>query len=589
MNIESIIQGLDQLYENRESERVEEYLSFYLEQALTEHDAGSAITIINELIGYYRDTSQYDKAEAYCGKLLPFMERAGLKDTIHYGTSCLNIANAYRASGRLEDSLKHYKMVFDIYEKVLDKKDLRYASLYNNLSLLYQEGKEFDKASEALNKALLIVKEYPEAVVELAVTYTNLAASYIKSDKIKQAEEASDKGLAVFKNGLEEDFHYSAALSVAGDIHFAKEEFEEAAVYYERAMLALKKHVGITHAYFRILSNLQTTFERMGEPDKLKGMVIARDYYDTYGKKAFEDIKDLQKIAFAKVGEGSECFGLDDILSKDHDFGIGFCVFVTREQYDAHGKELEKAYASLPETFRGFEKPEIIKGAPRNGIIIIEDFFGRILSLGEEETEYLMKHGTLSEEVWLRVSDWQLKTVTNGQIFDGKDSVFGSIYTSLKKGYPEMVKRRKMAQLLGQICQSGQYNYQRMMERQDIYGAALMLHDFEGYVIEFLYLINGEFAPHRKWLLREAEHLEKGEDILKIIKKLMVLKPDIASYQQREMIDWIGKNNEEDPVLSAICQTAEQIVMLLQQEGLTKGRELYLEQHIQYLLNQSER
>lgn len=109
MDIQKVIEGLDALYADRKSEKVEDYLSANLEQALAERDVGSAITIINELIGFYRDASQYDKAQAYCEKLLPFMERAGLKDTIHYGTSCLNIANAYRASGNLETSLQYYQ------------------------------------------------------------------------------------------------------------------------------------------------------------------------------------------------------------------------------------------------------------------------------------------------------------------------------------------------------------------------------------------------------------------------------------------------------------------------------------------------
>ncbi len=61
MDIEAVIHGLDALFANRQSEQVEDYLSKYLEQALKVGDVGSAITIINELIGYYRDTSQYDK------------------------------------------------------------------------------------------------------------------------------------------------------------------------------------------------------------------------------------------------------------------------------------------------------------------------------------------------------------------------------------------------------------------------------------------------------------------------------------------------------------------------------------------------
>ncbi|MCI8508199.1 MAG: DUF4037 domain-containing protein [Lachnospiraceae bacterium] len=583
MDIKSVIEGLDRLFADRESEKVEDYLSVYLEQALTEGDAGSAITIINELIGFYRDTSQYDKAEAYCGKLLPFMERAGLKDTIHYGTSCLNIANAYRASGKLEDSYRYYQKVFEIYEKVLDEEDFRYASLYNNLALLHQENKEFGKACEALEKALSIVRLFPEAVVEFGVTYTNLAASYMNAGNLAQAEDASDKGLAIFQNGLEGDYHYSAALCVAGDIYFAKGEYEKAVSCYEKGMLALKGHVGLTHAYFRIVSNLQTTFEKMGRPDSLKGLVISKDYYETYGKKAFREMGNLSGVAFAKVGEGSECFGLDDLLSKDHDFGPGFCVFVTKDQYEVSGKQLEEIYASLPAVFRGFEKPDTIKEAPRNGVIVVEDFFGRILSLDEEETAYLIDRNTLPEKTWLRLSDWQLRTVTNGEIFDGDGSAFGNIYKNLKKGYPESVKKRKMAQLLGEMSQSGQYNYQRMMRRQDVYGAAFMLHGFESNVIEFLYLVNDEYAPHDKWLMKEAESLKKGREILNDIKELMGIIPDLKIYQKRDMIDWIGKDNEEDPVLYHIDRIARTIVNLLQEEGFTKSSDPYLEQHIPYL------
>ena len=588
MDIERVIKGLDRLFADRDSEKVEEYLSVHLEQALTEGDAGSAITIINELIGFYRDTSQYDKAEAYCGKLLPFMERAGLKDTVHYGTSCLNIANAYRASGKLEDSYRYYQKVFDIYEKVLEQEDFRYASLYNNLALLHQENKEFGKACEALEKALSIVKLFPEAVVELGVTYTNLASSYMNAGQLEQAKKASGMGLTVFQNGLEEDYHYSAALCVAGDIYFAQGEYEKAVSCYENGMLALKRHVGLTHAYFRIVSNLQTSFEKMGKPDNLKGMIISKDYYEVYGKKAFNKMEALSGVAFAKVGEGSECFGLDDLLSKDHDFGPGFCVFVTKEQYAVLGKQMEEVYASLPAVFRGFEKPAIIEGAPRNGVIVIEDFFGRILSLDEEETAYLIQRNTLPEKAWLRLSDWQLRTVTNGEIFEGEDSVFGNIYRNLKKGYPESVKKRKMAQLLGEMSQSGQYNYQRMMRRQDKYGAAFMLRGFESHVMEFLYLVNDEYAPHDKWLMKEADSLKKGQEILYDVKELMGIIPDLKPYRKRDMIDWIGKDNEEDQVLPYIDRIAKRIVSLLQEEGFTKSSDPYLEQHIPYLLQSDQ-
>lgn len=595
MDIQKVIEGLDKLFADRQSEKVEDYLSVNLEQALNEGDVGSAITIINELIGFYRDTSQYGKAEAYCEKLLPFMEKAGLTGTVHYGTSCLNIANAYRAAGRLEESMKHYRMVFDVYEQVLDKKDFRYASLNNNLSLLYQEMGDFEKACEALEQALVIVRETPGAEIELAVTYTNLAASYNKAGKMEQAREAVAKGLAIFEDGRSSDYHYSAALSVAGDVYYADREYKKAAECYEQAMLALRQHVGLTHAYFRILSNLQTSYEALGESEALKGLTISRDYYEKFGKAVFDKLKDEiekevldNKAAFdftiAKVGEGSDCFGFDDALSRDHDFGPGFGVFVTREQYEKYGTRLEQAYDSMPETFRGFTKPEPLKDMLRNGVIILEDFYSRILNLSDEELQYLLEHHTLPENTWLRVEDWQLKTVTNGEIFEGEQAAFGSIYTNLKNGYPERVWKKKLAQRLGEICQEGQYNYKRLMQRGDVHGAALILHSFEEHVVELLYLFNRVYAPHKKWILHEAETLSLGTEILEQIKKLMNMSLDISTYLKRDSIDWIGTTNKEDEVQTTIDYIAELIVQQLLDMKLTERKDIYLEEHIPYIL-----
>lgn len=595
MDIQKVIEGLDKLFADRQSEKVEDYLSVNLEQALNEGDAGSAITIINELIGFYRDTSQYDKAEAYCEKLLPFMEKAGLHGTVHYGTSCLNIANVYRAAGKLEDSLKHYHMVFDIYEQVLDKKDFRYASLNNNLSLLYQEMGDYEKACEALEQALLIVKETTGAEIELAVTYTNLAASYNRAGRLEQARDAVAKGLAIFEDGRTGDYHYSAALSVAGDVHYADGEYRKAADCYEQAMLALRQHVGLTHAYFRIVSNLQTTYEALGESEALKGLSIARDYYEKFGKTVFDELKEEMQtgnlkaasdidFTIAKVGEGSECFGFDDILSGDHDFGPGFGVFVTRKQYGHLGNRLEQAYDSLPATFRGFSKPEPLKNMPRNGIIILEDFYKRILNLSDEEFGYLLEHHTLSEDTWLKAEEWQLKTVTNGELFEGEQAVFGSIYTNLKRGYPESVWKRRLAQKLGEICQEGQYNYKRLMQRGDVHGAALILHSFEEHVLELLFLLNRVYAPHKKWMFHEAETLPLGGEILEQVKKLMVMSPALSTYEKRDCIDWIGITNKEDKVQTTIDRIAELIVQQLLEMKLTECKDIYLEEHIPYIL-----
>ena len=328
-SIEEILYGLDELFEKQKMNEVEAYLQEALKEAKEEQEDGAVITIVNEIIGFYRDLSMYEKALYYCEQILPFMEMRGLKDTIHYATTCLNVANAYRAAGNWEGSLNYYKDVKEVYDKVLNPNDSLYASYYNNLSLLYQEMGDFFQAAECLKKALSIIELYQDEI-KISITCSNLAASLLRIGKEREAEQFILRSLQIFMEDGERDFHYGAALSVMGELQFQKGNYELSIISYKRALAELEKHVGKTEYYYRTLDNVKQVkkaLQKQENPDtKSLGIQMAEDFYLEYGipmlEKKFPSF--INKIAVGKVGEGSECFGYDDTFSGDDNFMLWY-------------------------------------------------------------------------------------------------------------------------------------------------------------------------------------------------------------------------------------------------------------------------
>lgn len=61
----------------------------------------------------------------------------------------------------------------------------------------------------------------------------------------------------------------------------------------------------------------------------MQGLEIFARYFHTVGLPMLAERfpGHVKRIAAGLVGDGSDCFGFDDKISRDHDWGPGFCLW----------------------------------------------------------------------------------------------------------------------------------------------------------------------------------------------------------------------------------------------------------------------
>lgn len=269
MNIESFYETLDSYFEERQIDKVEPYLNSSLEQAKSEEDYGAYISICNEMIGFYRSISAYEKAYIAAEDVLLLMEELNMENTEHFATTLLNAATAYRAAGDYATALRYYKQALQIYDGILQPQDYRYAGLYNNMSILFEKMNENEEAIAYADKALSIIETIPDSESEIATTMTNLALLYFKAEKPEKAKELLEKALSLFEqSGENTDAHYSGALAGVAEAWYHMQDYDKALEYYDKALAEVKVHFGENMSYAILCENCAAVCEKMGDTVK---------------------------------------------------------------------------------------------------------------------------------------------------------------------------------------------------------------------------------------------------------------------------------------------------------------------------------
>ncbi len=296
----------------------------------------------------------------------------------------------------------------------------------------------------------------------------------------------------------------------------------------------------------------------------MRGLEISRAFYNEYGKEMLErEFPDYcSRIAVGLVGEGSECLGFDDEVSTDHDFEPSFCLFITREDYEKIGFKLERAYAKLPKEFMGLKRSLLSAvGGSRHGVIVIEDFYKKFLGVESIPDDITW---------WLYPSSSSLLNACNGEVFCDDLGVFSKTRERLLVGFPDDVRRKKLAMHAIFMAQAGQYNFERLVARGEYGAGQLAIFEFVKHAISSIYLLNNKYEPFYKWAFR-------GMRDLAILSELEVPLDGLIELENSSKT--VGDKLE---IIDDVCRL---IIGEYKRQGLTKATCNNLETHAYSILD----
>ena len=277
----------------------------------------------------------------------------------------------------------------------------------------------------------------------------------------------------------------------------------------------------------------------------MKGLELCRAYFEAYGRpmleNEFSDV--IDRIAVGLVGHGSECFGFDDEISRDHDFEPGFCLWITEEDEKKFGFKLFRAYRKLPKEFMGITlQNESLFGSDSRGVRTIGEFYRYYTGC---------RGAPDSLEAWIKIPSFYLAEATNGEVFRDPLGEFSRIRREISNGMPEDARKKRLASSLFLMAQAGQYNVSRCIKHGELAAASLALSKFAENALQVFFLLNHQFCPYYKWSFKALDFLSVLTKEGELLKSLVTRPIDINSVED---IDRIARGVITELINQGLCQ-----------------------------------
>ena len=225
----------------------------------------------------------------------------------------------------------------------------------------------------------------------------------------------------------------------------------------------------------------------------LPGAELARQFHADVVQPLLARSMPRLRYAAGRLGSGSDVLGLDDAMSRDHDWGCRLTLLVDEDACDQVPRIVAILEEGLPERFGEFPVRFPLTWDPsvshRVEVATVADFSAS--RLGVDPTR------GLSALDWLTVTGQSVLEVTAGPVFTDRTRTLAAVRTLLA-WYPPDVERYVLAAGWQRLCQLLPM-MGRTAEAGDELGSRLLSARLAEDLLWLAFALSRRWAPYAKW------------------------------------------------------------------------------------------
>ncbi|HEY5017216.1 MAG TPA: DUF4037 domain-containing protein [Streptosporangiaceae bacterium] len=225
----------------------------------------------------------------------------------------------------------------------------------------------------------------------------------------------------------------------------------------------------------------------------LRGAELARSFFSDVVEPLLGRALPGLEYAAARLGSGSDMLGLDDAMSRDHDWGCRLTLLVDDHSGDQVPRIRRLLNEELPERYQEFPvRFRVTWDASLSHQVEVATVAGFAASrLGVDPT------GGMSVLDWLTVTGQGVLEVTAGPVFTDRTRTLAAV-RRLLAWYPPDVERYLLAAGWQRLCQL-MAMVGRTAESGDELGSRLLSARLAGDLMWLAFALSGRWAPYDKW------------------------------------------------------------------------------------------